>query len=128
LTKFQTVTGEWDKICRYDTAHGFAHLDILDEHRKVINKIPLSGTASFKEALTYAINDLKKATRNTGKTIAPGKRKTAIKAFRSIVTHLKNMDEPKEMDRLLKKMGARKLTRKEEREYRHLFEPLKNGR
>jgi hypothetical protein len=32
------------------------------------------------------------------------------------------------MDRLLKKMGARRLTRKEEREFRHLFEPLKNGR
>jgi len=38
------------------------------------------------------------------------------------------VDEPKEMERLIKKMGAHKLTRKEEREFRHLFEPLKNGR
>jgi hypothetical protein len=45
-----------------------------------------------------------------------------------MVTPRKNVDEPKEMERLLKKMGAKRLTRKEERKYRHLFEPLKNGR
>ncbi len=59
LTRFRVGIGGWDEICRYDTAHGFAHLDILDEHRKVINKIPLSGVASYNEAFTYAINDLK---------------------------------------------------------------------
>ena len=61
LTKFRANTGGWDEICRYDTAHGFVHLDILDEHRKVINKIPMSGAASYKEAFTYAISDLKKS-------------------------------------------------------------------
>ena len=60
LTKFQNDTGGWDEICHYDTAHGFAHLDILDEHRRVINKIPMSGPVSYKGAFTYAINDLKK--------------------------------------------------------------------
>jgi hypothetical protein len=59
LMKLRTDTGEWDEICRYDTAHGFAHLDILDENRKVINKIPMSGSLSYKEAVTYAIDDLK---------------------------------------------------------------------
>jgi hypothetical protein len=59
LTKFRVSVRGWDEICRYDTAHGFAHLDILDEHRDVINKIPLSGAASYNEAFTYAINNLK---------------------------------------------------------------------
>jgi hypothetical protein len=49
----------WIEICRYDTAHGFAHLDVLDERGKVINKIPLSGHSSYKTAITYAVADLK---------------------------------------------------------------------
>ena len=60
-------------------------------------------------------------------SIAPDKGKAAIRAFRSTVAPRKNVDEPKEMERLLKKMGAKRLSRKEEREYRHLFEPSKNG-
>jgi len=45
----------------------------------------------------------------------------------SRVKHQAKTNEPKEMERLLRKMGAKRLTRKEEREYRHLFEPSKNG-
>ena len=48
-----------EEICRYDTAHDFAHLDILDHNRKVINKVALSGAPSYKKAITYAIHDLK---------------------------------------------------------------------
>lgn len=48
-----------DEICRYDTAHDFAHLDILDHDRKVINKVAINGSPSYKKAITYAINDLK---------------------------------------------------------------------
>jgi hypothetical protein len=69
----------------------------------------------------------KRTIRNTGKSIAPDKGKAAIKAFRSTVKPRKSVDEPKEMERLLKKVGAKRLTRKEERDYRHIFEPLKNG-
>ena len=48
-----------EEICRYDTAHDFAHLDILDHKRKVINKVVMTGSPGYKKAITYAINDLK---------------------------------------------------------------------
>ena len=48
-----------DEICRYDTAHGFAHLDILDNKRRVIEKIAIPGKPSYEDALTYALADLK---------------------------------------------------------------------
>lgn len=48
-----------DEICRYDTAHDFAHLDILDHRRKVINKVAMIGSPSYKKAITHAIDDLK---------------------------------------------------------------------
>jgi hypothetical protein len=48
-----------DEICRYDTAHNFAHLDILDDKRNVINKVAITGSPSYRKAITYAIDDLK---------------------------------------------------------------------
>lgn len=66
ITRFATVLirlrdeGEGsDEICRYDTAHGFAHLDIRDNRRKVIHKLAVPGAPSFKRAIEYAIDDLK---------------------------------------------------------------------
>jgi hypothetical protein len=47
-----------EEVCRYDTAHDFAHLDILDRKRRVIDKIILP-YAGYKKALQYAIHDFK---------------------------------------------------------------------
>lgn len=47
---------EWQAIVRYDTAHGFAHCDVLhpyDDTRKVSLE-----TNNYNEALTYAQIDL----------------------------------------------------------------------
>ena len=48
-----------DEICRYDTAHGFAHLDVLDNKRRVIHKIAVPGEPSYRRAIEHALNDLK---------------------------------------------------------------------
>lgn len=46
----------WTPICRYDTSHGFAHLDIL--HAKgAADKIRIEAT-DFKQALDIAFADL----------------------------------------------------------------------
>ncbi len=47
-------------ICRYDTAHGFAHLDRLDYRGTVIEKVAVPGITSYKTAYTYAKGDLQK--------------------------------------------------------------------
>jgi hypothetical protein len=47
-------------ICRYDTAHDFAHLDLLDSEGRITEKVAVPGIKSYKTALTYAQDDLKK--------------------------------------------------------------------
>jgi hypothetical protein len=47
------------EICRYDTTHGFAHLDILTRGGNLRKKIRIFGPTDFNEALQYAIADLK---------------------------------------------------------------------
>jgi hypothetical protein len=62
-----------DQICRYDTAHGYAHLDVLDTHRNVIKKVALPSNLSYKEALNYAINDLKANCKKYSRNFREGK-------------------------------------------------------
>jgi len=50
--------GVWLPVVRYDTAHGFAHRDILDRSGKNIEKTPLFGM-DYNDALTFAESDLK---------------------------------------------------------------------
>jgi hypothetical protein len=50
------VKGMWHPIIRYDTAHGFAHCDIIHYSGK-IEKVRMP-TLNYKEALTYADEDL----------------------------------------------------------------------
>ena len=51
------VKNKWQPIVRYDTAHGFAHKDII--HAKgVKEKTPLY-ISDFKEALNFSDKDLK---------------------------------------------------------------------
>lgn len=48
---------QWHPVIRYDTAHGFAHKDVLSKNGKV-NKEPLFIT-DYNEALTFAENDIR---------------------------------------------------------------------
>lgn len=50
---------EFRPAVRYDTAHGFAHRDLLDWHGNVIDKEPLPEWMSLNEALTYAQQQLR---------------------------------------------------------------------
>ena len=47
---------QWQPIIRYDTAHGFAHCDVLHPYDGT-RKIALN-TSNYNEALTYAQTDL----------------------------------------------------------------------
>lgn len=50
--------GDWVAVVRYDTAHGFAHKDILRPSGRAI-KIRLA-ESDYNQAMTLAINDLQK--------------------------------------------------------------------
>jgi hypothetical protein len=52
------IEGQTYPVVRYDCAHGFAHRDLLDHDGRNIEKWPL-GPMGYKEALQYAITDLK---------------------------------------------------------------------
>jgi len=51
------IAGQWRPIVRYDSAHGFAHRDLIHPDRTV-EKQPLPWM-SFAVALTYATQELK---------------------------------------------------------------------
>ncbi|GJQ23500.1 MAG: hypothetical protein HRU72_06495 [Planctomycetia bacterium] len=56
--QYETKVGNtWYPVVRYDTAHGYAHRDILNI-RGVIKKTPLFNQ-NYNDALTFAENDLK---------------------------------------------------------------------
>ena len=50
-------SGEWWPVVRYDTAHGFAHRDLMDK-QGLVQKTPLFNM-DYNDALTFAENDLK---------------------------------------------------------------------
>ncbi len=50
------IKEKWYPVIRYDTAHGFAHCDIIHYSGK-IEKVRMP-TLDYKEALTYADEDL----------------------------------------------------------------------
>ena len=51
------LSGKWTPVVRYDTAHGYFHIDILHAGKKR-DKVKLR-TRNLEEALNYAIADLK---------------------------------------------------------------------
>jgi hypothetical protein len=51
------VQGMLRPAIRFDTAHGFPHVDILNPRGRLIEKKPLS--MPLKQALTFAIDDIK---------------------------------------------------------------------
>jgi hypothetical protein len=57
VVQFEGIFDEqWQAVMRYDTAHGFAHCDILRPYDDA-DKIRLE-TSDYNEALTYALVDL----------------------------------------------------------------------
>jgi hypothetical protein len=58
VVQYETrISGEWKPVVRYDTAHGFAHRDIIKADGEV-TKQPLFFD-SFSLAFTFATIDLK---------------------------------------------------------------------
>lgn len=56
--QLETIVGKkWTPVVRYDTAHGFAHRDLLDRRGQAV-KTPLFNQ-DLNDALTFAENDLK---------------------------------------------------------------------
>lgn len=56
--QYETKIGDnWHPVVRYDTAHGFAHRDLLNIHGGV-KKTPLFNQ-DYNDALSFAENDLK---------------------------------------------------------------------
>ena len=56
--QYETLVGnEWHPVIRYDTAHGFAHRDLIGREGEVI-KTPLF-TRDLNDALTFAESDLR---------------------------------------------------------------------
>ena len=53
------IEDRWRPVARYDTAHGFAHRDVLGWSGNVVEKTPLPANWTLKRALAYAISDLK---------------------------------------------------------------------
>lgn len=51
------IQGEWQPIVRYDTAHGFAHMDI--SHPDGTQETRELKASRYREALVHAISDLK---------------------------------------------------------------------
>ncbi len=51
------INKEWHSVARYDTAHGFAHRDLMSIRGRV-EKTPLF-KQEYNDALTFAENDLK---------------------------------------------------------------------
>ena len=49
--------GKWLPVVRYDTAHGYAHRDLMDRYGKV-TKTPLFNQ-DYNDALTFAESELK---------------------------------------------------------------------
>ncbi|MBU1367773.1 MAG: hypothetical protein KKE55_07365 [Candidatus Omnitrophica bacterium] len=48
----------WWPILRYDTAHGFAHKDLISASGKV-RKTTLDSIQNLSDTLTFALNDIK---------------------------------------------------------------------
>ncbi|MCD6032184.1 MAG: hypothetical protein K0S78_4366 [Thermomicrobiales bacterium] len=54
-----TIRDQRVPVIRYDTAHGFAHRDVLDRRGEVIAKQPLASDLSSQDALAYGVQDIR---------------------------------------------------------------------
>jgi hypothetical protein len=51
------LDGKWTDITRYDTAHGYAHRDVLGRIEGLRGKLP-TPMLNYSQAFQYAIRDL----------------------------------------------------------------------
>jgi hypothetical protein len=57
VVQYETrVQGTWRPVARYDTAHGFFHIDVYTARGSMKYRVEI---ADLGEALTFAIDDLK---------------------------------------------------------------------
>ena len=57
VVQYETSLGEeWQPVARYDTAHGFFHLDVYTSRSAMKYRIVVP---DLGQALTFALNDLK---------------------------------------------------------------------
>jgi hypothetical protein len=57
VVQYETMRhGEWHPVARYDTAHGFLHLDLQTQSGQVKYQVLIQ---DLSDALTSAIDDLK---------------------------------------------------------------------
>jgi hypothetical protein len=57
--QYETTVGDRRMpVARYDFAHGYAHLDLLDRRGALVSKRPLPGNPGPKEALARGLHDL----------------------------------------------------------------------
>lgn len=52
------IDGRWRRVARYDTAHGFAHRDLLGWGGAVLEKTPLPREWGTTQAFNHAVDDL----------------------------------------------------------------------
>lgn len=54
-----TVAGQRTPVIRYDSAHGFAHRDVLGRRGEFVEKQALASHLSFREALDLGVRDIR---------------------------------------------------------------------
>lgn len=60
LAQYETTfEGQRTPVMRYDTAHGFAHRDVLNRQGEVIEKQALAAHLSYREALDLGVRDIR---------------------------------------------------------------------
>jgi hypothetical protein len=55
-----TLAGKLAPVVRYDTAHGYAHRDVLDRQGRTISKTPLGQHTSLNDAFQDAMQDVRR--------------------------------------------------------------------
>jgi hypothetical protein len=57
VVQYETrIAGTWQPVARYDTAHGFFHIDVYTAQGSMKYRVAI---ADLSQALTFAIDDLK---------------------------------------------------------------------
>lgn len=54
-----TIAGERAPVVRYDSAHGFAHRDVLNRDGIIIEKVDLGEGLTFADALNFGQQDIR---------------------------------------------------------------------
>ncbi|MDQ3695072.1 MAG: hypothetical protein M3464_15800 [Chloroflexota bacterium] len=55
-----TVDGNRLAVIRYDSAHGFPHVDVMNRRGELVEKTPMPDNPPLNEALQFAVGDIKR--------------------------------------------------------------------